>query len=161
MTNLSCWVVFSVDTLKHVKVHLLCGPMFQTWFCTYNKQQADKLHVYSRYLRVSSLCMKTTTIFSLYSESRRGSSYVCMWVSEPLPGGFLLQLWNIWHIEHDSKEEQWLIAKLIQLLLEGFLQFHPAMGWSLSLSMEPQPKVMGLETRRDEQRVSVAQKLKR
>lgn len=62
-----------------------------------------------------------------------------------LPGGFLLQPGNTGHVEHHSEEEQWLIAKLVQLLLEGFLQLHPAMGRGLGLSLEPQPEVMGLE----------------
>ena len=61
-----------------------------------------------------------------------------------LPGGFLLQPGNTGNIEHDSKKEQWLIAKLVQLLLEGFLMFHPALGRGLGLPLEPQPKVMGL-----------------
>lgn len=68
---------------------------------------------------------------------------------DSLPGGFLLQPRNIRHVEHDSEEEQRLIAKLVQLLLEGFLQLHPAMGRGLSLSMEPQSEVMGLEPRRE------------
>lgn len=62
-----------------------------------------------------------------------------------LPGGFLLQPGNTRHVEHNSEEEQWLIAKLVQLLLEGFLQLHPAMGRGLVLSLEPQPEVMGLD----------------
>ena len=69
---------------------------------------------------------------------------------ESLPGGFLLQPGNTGHVEHDSEEEQRLVAKLIQLLLEGFLQLHPAMGRGLGLPMEPQPEVMGLEPRRGE-----------
>ena len=64
---------------------------------------------------------------------------------ESLPGGFLLQPGNTGHVEHDSEEEQRLVAKLIQLLLEGFLQLHPAMGRGLGLPMEPQPEVMGLK----------------
>lgn len=64
---------------------------------------------------------------------------------DSLPGGFLLQPGNTGHVEHDSEEEQWLIAKLVQLLLEGFLQLHPAVSRGLGLSLEPQPEVMGLE----------------
>lgn len=56
----------------------------------------------------------------------------------------MLQPRNAGHVEHDSEEEQWLVAKLVQLLLEGFLQLHPALGRSLSLSMEPQAEIMSL-----------------
>lgn len=62
-----------------------------------------------------------------------------------LPCGLLLQPGDTGHVEHDSKEEQRLIAKLVQLLLEGFLQLHPALGRGLGLSLEPQPEEMGLE----------------
>lgn len=68
-----------------------------------------------------------------------------MLFGDSLPGSFLLQPGNTGHVEHDSKEEQWLIAKLVQLLLEGFLQLHPALGRGLGLPLEPQPKEMGLE----------------
>lgn len=68
---------------------------------------------------------------------------------DSLPGGFLLQSGNTGHVEHDSEEEKWLIAKLVQLLLEGFLQLHPAMGRGLGLPLEPQPKVMGLKPERE------------
>lgn len=61
-----------------------------------------------------------------------------------LPGGFLLQLRNVRHVEHHSEEEQRLVAKLVQLLLEGLLQFHPAVGRGLGLPVEPEPKVMRL-----------------
>jgi len=62
-----------------------------------------------------------------------------------LPCGLLLQPGNTGHIEHDPEEEQRLIAKLVQLLLEGFLQLHPALGRGLGLSLEPQPEEMGLD----------------
>lgn len=86
--------------------------------------------------------------------------YVSVWVAfgDSLPGGFLLQPGNAGHVEHDSEEEEWLIAKLVQLLLEGFLQLHPTVGRGLGLSLEPQPEVMSLEPGgRDGGRVSVAQ----
>ena len=54
-----------------------------------------------------------------------------------LPGGFLLQSGNTGHVEHDSEKEQWLVSELVQLLLERFLQLHPAMGRGLGLSLEP------------------------
>lgn len=66
---------------------------------------------------------------------------------DSLPRGLLLQAGNTGHIEHDPEEEQRLIAKLVQLLLEGFLQLHPALGRGLGLSLEPQSKVMGLWAR--------------
>lgn len=66
---------------------------------------------------------------------------------DSLPGGLLFQPGDVGHVEHDSKEEQWLIAKLVQLLFEGFLQFHPTLSRGLGLPLEPQAEVMGLETR--------------
>lgn len=64
---------------------------------------------------------------------------------DSLPGGFLLQPGDTGYVEHNSKEEQRLIAKLVQLLLEGFLQLHPTLGRGLGLSLEPQTEVMGLK----------------
>lgn len=75
-------------------------------------------------------------------------------VTWSLPGGFLLQLRDVRHVEHHSEEEQRLVAKLVQLLLEGLLQLHPAMGRGLGLPVEPEAEVMRLGRRRGGQRVS-------
>lgn len=65
-----------------------------------------------------------------------------------IPGDFLLQQRNIRNVEHDPKEEKRLVAILVQLLLESFLQLHPALSRGLGLSMEPQPEVVSLGQRR-------------
>lgn len=62
-----------------------------------------------------------------------------------LPGGFLLQAGYAGHVEHDPEEKQRLIAKLVQLLLEGFLQLHPTLRRSLGLPLEPQAEVGSLK----------------
>lgn len=86
---------------------------------------------------------------SLHEAGQECTPYCRPHLKIPLPGGFLLQLRHTRHVEHDSEEEQRLVAKLVQLLLEGFLQLNPAMSRGLSLSVEPQPEVMGLEQRRE------------
>lgn len=62
-----------------------------------------------------------------------------------LPGGLVLQPRHAGHVEHDAKDEQRLVAELVQLLLEGLLQLHPALRRGLGLPVEPQAKVVGLE----------------
>lgn len=111
------------------------------YYC--NSLYKAKAHLHSDYVAFSVTCV---TVSQLPFE-------------DSLPGGFLLQPGNIGNIEHDSKEEQWLIAKLVQLLLEGFLEFHPTFFRGLGLPLEPQSKVMCLNTGGEETKIScVSQK---
>lgn len=61
------------------------------------------------------------------------------------PGDLLLQLGNRGHIKHHSKVDGGLQRVLVQLLLQGFLQIHPAT--LILLVVVPEAEVRDLEGR--------------
>lgn len=60
-----------------------------------------------------------------------------------IPRNFLLQSSNVGHIEHDPKEEQRFTGKLVQLLFQRLLQFHPS--HLLTFALKPKTEVVCLE----------------
>lgn len=62
---------------------------------------------------------------------------------QQIPCDFVLQEGNAGHIKHDPKEKQRFAGKLVQLLFQWFLQFHPS--HLLALVVKPKAKIVCLE----------------
>lgn len=147
--------IFTMVTGKHAGLCLCYHTLFKpeippshgdlnTTFFLHSRCHVGHLQQVRKLLKKSSSLLQHEALL----EPERPT--YCRWrLKTLLPGGFLLQLRHTRHVEHDPEEEQRLVAKLVQLLLEGFLQLHPAMSRGLRLSVEPQPEVMGLEQRRE------------
>lgn len=63
-----------------------------------------------------------------------------------IPCDFMLQEGNAGHIKHDTKEKQRFAGKLVQLLFQRFLQFHPS--HLLALVVKPKAKIVCLEEKK-------------